>query len=172
MKKQNCPCGSGKDYQECCGVYHNGKSPENAEKLMRSRYSAYAMRRADYIMKTTHPDNPRYMADRAAWEKQILQFSDQTVFRKLDVLSFEDGEKQAYVTFFAHLSQGGQDASFKEKSLFEKFNGEWLYKQGLVLEKQKLAKEFQRASQDAERNAEIKIWDGLIGDGLDETNKY
>jgi predicted oxidoreductase (fatty acid repression mutant protein) len=43
---------------------------------------------------------------------------------------------------------------------------------GLETEKQKLAKEFQEASQDSERNAEIEIWDTLIGDGIDEANPY
>ncbi len=43
---------------------------------------------------------------------------------------------------------------------------------GLETEKQRLAREFQEASQDVERNAEIKLWDTLNGDGLDETNTY
>lgn len=46
-KKQNegpktCECGSKVAYEECCGPYHAGaKLPETAEKLMRSRYTAY-----------------------------------------------------------------------------------------------------------------------------------
>jgi hypothetical protein len=43
---------------------------------------------------------------------------------------------------------------------------------GLETKKEKLAREFREASQDAERNAEIELWDTLIGDGLDETNAY
>lgn len=43
---------------------------------------------------------------------------------------------------------------------------------GLEAEKQKLAKEFQEASKDHKRNAEIDIWDSLSQDGLDETNGY
>ena len=35
-----------------------------------------------------------------------------------------------------------------------------------------LALEFQEASQDAERNSEIALWDILIEDGLDATNAY
>ena len=42
----------------------------------------------------------------------------------------------------------------------------------LEKEKQKLAIEFMEASQDVERNAEIEVWDTLIGDGLNETNTY
>jgi len=47
-----------------------------------------------------------------------------------------------------------------------------LVTEGLEAEKNKLAREFQEASQDIERNAEIEIWDTLSGDGLDEANSY
>ena len=41
----HCLCGSGIDYQHCCGFYHSGeKIPETAEALMRSRYTAYSLR--------------------------------------------------------------------------------------------------------------------------------
>ncbi len=43
---------------------------------------------------------------------------------------------------------------------------------GLDKEKEILAREFQEANQDTERNAEIELWDTLSGEGLDETNKY
>ena len=43
---------------------------------------------------------------------------------------------------------------------------------GLERKKRKLAREFQEASQDAERNAEIELWDTLSGDGLNEMNSY
>jgi len=42
---------------------------------------------------------------------------------------------------------------------------------GLETKKQQLAREFREASLDVERNAEIKLWDNLMGDdGLDKTN--
>lgn len=40
-----------------------------------------------------------------------------------------------------------------------------LVAKGLETEKKKFAREFQEASQDAERNAEIEIWDTLNGVG-------
>ena len=45
-------------------------------------------------------------------------------------------------------------------------------KEKLETRKQKLAREFQEAYQDEERNSEIELWDTLIDDGLDETNEY
>ena len=49
-----CPCTSKKPYDRCCGPYHSGgKVPETAEQLMRSRFSAYALGKADYLRTTT-----------------------------------------------------------------------------------------------------------------------
>lgn len=47
-----------------------------------------------------------------------------------------------------------------------------LVEKGLEIEKRKLAREFQEANHDIERNAEIEIWDTLSGEGLDEANSY
>ncbi len=57
------------------------------------------------------------------------------------------------------------------KRQISKFIAE-LVAEGLEVEKNKLAKEFQEASQDTTRNEEIEIWDTLSKDGLDETNAY
>ncbi len=47
-----------------------------------------------------------------------------------------------------------------------------IVEKGLETEKLKLAREFQEASQDVERNTEIETWDTLSGDGLNEENPY
>lgn len=94
---------------------------------MRSRYAAYALHLADYIIDTTHPENPSYSNKRAEWRKEILQFSQTTSFEGLKILEFIDGEKTATVTFTASLKQGGRDTTFTEKSQFAKVNGHWLY---------------------------------------------
>jgi len=49
---KKCPCGSGQKYKKCCKLFHNGKVAKNALELMRSRYSAYVVGDAKYIMKT------------------------------------------------------------------------------------------------------------------------
>ena len=52
-----CACGSGAEYENCCGRYLSGeKSAETAEQLLRSRFTAYVRNDADYILKTIHPD--------------------------------------------------------------------------------------------------------------------
>ena len=53
-----CPCGSLKKYKKCCKLFHdNIKKPSNALELMKSRFSAFAFFKSDYIIKTTHQKN-------------------------------------------------------------------------------------------------------------------
>jgi SEC-C motif domain protein len=56
-----CPCESGQTYAQCCGALHqafdaHGQTlADTPEALMRSRYSAYALGLADYLLATWHP---------------------------------------------------------------------------------------------------------------------
>ena len=71
MAKNDCPCGTGLRYSECCKPIHKGlREAADAVELMRSRYSAYARSLVDYIIKTTHPDNPSYKKDRDQWYRK------------------------------------------------------------------------------------------------------
>jgi SEC-C motif-containing protein len=123
-----CPCDTGKLYEDCCQKLHNGAFPENALTLMRSRYSAYALQLAAYIIRTTHLKNPHYDQDHRRWTREILRFCQNTIFQKLEILDFIDGEDEAYVTFDAHLFQNKQPLDLIEKSHFEKVNRQWLYR--------------------------------------------
>jgi SEC-C motif-containing protein len=123
-----CPCHSGLSYPECCEPYHLGKQlPESALQLMRSRYSAYAIKNADYIIATTHPENSSFSADHKDWKESILYFCNRTSFRGLKVIEVLEGLQESYVTFFAHLFQNGDDVSFQETSRFVKVGDRWLY---------------------------------------------
>lgn len=127
-----CPCHSGKTYRECCEPYHTGVLPETALQLMRSRYAAYALRLADYIMQTTHPLNRSYLIDQERWKKEILSHYGNTEFYGLSILEFIDGSSEAYVTFTAQLRQKNRDVSFTEKSRFLKVGNRWLYESGEI----------------------------------------
>jgi SEC-C motif-containing protein len=118
-----CPCHSGKKYKKCCQAYHKGANPSNATLLMRSRYSAFALRNARYIISTTHPDNADFTNDIKQWEEDIFGFCDNTNFEGLKILEFVDGENEAYVKFDALLN----GSHFIEKSRFLKTGGRWLY---------------------------------------------
>jgi SEC-C motif-containing protein len=120
----DCPCCSGEKYDVCCKIYHTGFPAPTPLSLMRSRYSAYALGKADYILNTTHPHSPYYEKDRNSWKRAILQFCKNTQFLRLEILSFEEN----WVHFIAHLSHGKLD----EKSFFEKLDGKWLYLKGEI----------------------------------------
>lgn len=128
-----CPCHSGLDYSECCSPYHSGEQiPESALPLMRSRYSAYALKNPDYIIETTHPENPTFSANRQMWRESILSFCQRTKFRGLRIIEFVEGEQESFVTFYAHLFQNSDDVSFQETSRFFKVGDLWLYHSGTI----------------------------------------
>jgi SEC-C motif-containing protein len=124
-----CPCHSGEKYKKCCLPYHRGIFPATAVKLMRSRYSAFALHLSTYIMDTTHPNNSDYTASKEQWKESILKFSESTRFVGLKILEFIDGENEAFVTFEAIFDKG----SLREKSRFLKVDGKWLYESGEFL---------------------------------------
>ncbi|MDX8430416.1 MAG: YchJ family metal-binding protein [Candidatus Algichlamydia australiensis] len=127
-----CPCGSKKNYAYCCRPYHDGKLPESALLLMKSRYSAYARNLPEYIISTTHPENPHRNPNQDNWKRSIVAFSEGTEFERLEVLDFQERGNKATVTFTAYLLQDGKNASFTEKSFFEKIGERWLYQSGEV----------------------------------------
>jgi SEC-C motif-containing protein len=101
---------------------------------MRSRFSAFALQLPNYIIKTTHKENPDFTDDLKSWEASILDFSNSTQFLGLEILEFIDGDSEAFVTFHAKLSQNAHDCSFTEKSKFYKIDNQWLYHSGVFLE--------------------------------------
>lgn len=121
-----CPCHSGKKYKQCCQPYHKGVLPKTALLLMRSRYSAYALGMIEYIMATTHPNNPDASISLADWQKGISEFAATTRFLGLKIIEFIDGDEEAFVTFEAQFDHG----VMKEKSRFLNVEGKWLYESG------------------------------------------
>ena len=130
-----CPCGSPLKYKKCCKVFHdNIKNPSNALELMKSRFSAYAFKQSNYIIKTTHKENQDYSENILEWKKEIEIFSSNTDFDKLEILEFIEGKIESFVTFRATLFQNKNDISFIEKSRFKKEDNIWLYVDGQFLE--------------------------------------
>ena len=127
-----CPCCSGKPYANCCQKYHKGVVPENALALMRSRYAAYALGIANYLVDTTHPQSPHFVVDQKQWLHQIVAFSKHVSFDGLEILEFQPMEQESYVSFIAHLSQEGVDLTFSERSRFTKVGHVWKYLDGKI----------------------------------------
>ncbi len=101
---------------------------------MRSRYSAYALNLPDYIIATTHPASPQYRDDKFSWKRSISRFSREFSFQRLEILDFKERDTIATVTFTAHLTEKDNDATYTEKSSFEKIKNQWLYRAGQIAE--------------------------------------
>lgn len=74
MEELECPCGLGEKYDSCCGRYHSGTPAPTAEQLMRSRYTAFALGDADYLLRTWHPSaRPRTLKldPMCAWRRRL-----------------------------------------------------------------------------------------------------
>ena len=130
-----CPCGSQKKYKKCCKPFHDNITfPKTALELMKSRYCAFALEKSEYIISTTHKDNVDFKSNIKSWSEDILDFSKNTKFEKLEILEFIDAPEESFVTFKATLLQHNKDASFCEKSRFLKIDGKWLYVDGKFIE--------------------------------------
>ena len=90
----NCYCGNSIPFQDCCEPYIKGiANAPTAEKLMRSRYSAFATGAADYLVNTTHISKRRLHN-----KKDILVWSQANKWLKLEVLA----STETTVTFKAY----------------------------------------------------------------------
>ena len=133
-----CPCGSLKKYKKCCKPFHDKITfPKTALELMKSRFSAFAVLIADYIIFTTHENNSDYISDLKSWNQDIMNFSKNTRFERLEILDFIEGEVESFVTFKATLFQDNTDISFIEKSRFLKVEGIWKYVDGQFIDEGK-----------------------------------
>ena len=122
-----CRCGSHRLYKRCCQPWHQGRPAPTAEALMRSRYSAYALGLAAYILDTTDPQSALVEPDRAAWLESVRRFSTTTTFERLEVHDQREDGDQGEVHFTAHLRQGGHEAPMTERSRFVRSDGRWYY---------------------------------------------
>ena len=122
-----CPCGTGQPYAQCCGRYHAGalhlQAPD-AERLMRSRYSAYTMGLADYLLATWHASTRP-----AALEPDPPGLK----WLGLDLRHHaRQDEDHATVSFVARSKLGGRAHRLQETSRFVREIGRWYYVDGDV----------------------------------------
>ena len=122
-----CLCGSGSAYAECCELYHCGlQLPDTAERLMRSRFTAYAKHNADYLL--------------ASWDASkrpvTIDFSKETAeWQRLQIISCKKGgttDSKGIVEFKAFYEQDGVCCFMHEISRFIKTGGHWLYLDGVI----------------------------------------
>lgn len=124
-----CPCTSKNTFEKCCEPYLTGrKVPETAEKLMRSRFTAYATRKVDYLLATTCEDE-RSKLDR----KELEDYCRNVSCVSLKIAKTEGGGPQdetGTVLFYASLQVNGRRMLHRELSRFRRENGRWVYVDG------------------------------------------
>lgn len=122
-----CLCGSGQTYTDCCGRFHSGEqTPDTAEQLMRSRFSAYVSRNVDYLL--------------ASWDQSkrpaTIDFSKETAhWQSLEIINCKKGgtkDSKGIVEFKAFYCQDGVDCFMHEISRFVKNDHRWLYLDGVI----------------------------------------
>ena len=127
-----CPCGSGKTLAACCGPYVAGQAwPENAEALMRSRYTAYALGNYDWLVASTHPST-RAEVSAEALEEQCRGVR----WLRLDVEKCVDAPEPGsadLVEFHALYELDGVVRQLGERSAFLRDGGRLYYVDGTAL---------------------------------------
>ncbi|NOQ14798.1 MAG: zinc chelation protein SecC [Methyloprofundus sp.] len=123
----NCLCGSSLSYQQCCELLHTGQAHAlSAEALMRSRFTAYAMHNAAYLLSSwddsTRPASIDFSKDTGEWTQ-------------LEVISTKKGtakEHKGIVEFKAYFTIEGEQRVMNEISRFIKKQDRWFYLDGKV----------------------------------------
>ncbi len=120
-----CPCGNQAAYRQCCGPLHDGVAARNAEQLMRSRYSAYVLKREDYLLASWHVDTRPVSLNLAAQQPSPTWLGLE--IRQHHVRD----EENASVEFVARYRLGGGRAQRQhETSRFVRTAGRWYYLDG------------------------------------------
>ncbi|MFZ4289369.1 YchJ family protein [Variovorax sp. HJSM1_2] len=126
-----CPCGRTDTHQRalaysaCCGKYHadfEGTPAPDAEALMRSRYSAFVLQNAPYLLATWHPSR----------RPATLEFDPGARWLGLSVKAHQRLDaSHAEVEFVARQRDtSGRATRLHERSRFVHEEGRWFYVDG------------------------------------------
>ncbi|WP_020077213.1 YchJ family metal-binding protein [Cryocola sp. 340MFSha3.1] len=114
-----CPCLSGETYDACCGPLHRGEPAPTAERLMRSRFSAFALGDAAYLLRSWHPST----------RPDEFELDPGLRWYRLDIERTERGgpfDRDGVVEFVAYY-KGSERGSLHEVSRFAREGRDWFY---------------------------------------------
>ncbi len=124
-----CPCNSGSSYSGCCQPLHNGAViASSAEQLMRSRYSAFYLQNASYLIASLHPDY-RKPDD----GQSLASLFEQTQWLGLKIIDHRSKNNTATVEFSAFYQDDDKVSQLHERSRFIKIKNHWFYQDGDIL---------------------------------------
>ena len=121
-----CPCGSDVPYGRCCGPYLDaGALPGTAVGLMRSRYTAYVLARAEYLLQSWH----------ASTRPVSLALTEAPAIKwlGLEIVNTHAGgalDQTGTVEFVARYKVRGKAERLHEISRFIRQDGQWFYLEG------------------------------------------
>lgn len=123
----SCACGSGLAYANCCRPYHAGEAwPQTAEALMRSRFTAYALRDADYLLASwaadKRPTRIDFSGDASDWHKLVIR----------TVKKGTADDSKGLVEFKAFYTLQDEQYYLHEISRFGRQDGCWVYLDGEI----------------------------------------
>lgn len=120
---KNCYCDSNYSFENCCRPFIEGiKFPETPEQLMRSRYTAYVLQNADYLIVTTH------ISQRKNYSKEeILEWAKSNTWLKLEVLAITENRVEFKAYF---LDEEIKSQVHHEHSTFKFEDEKWFYVDG------------------------------------------
>lgn len=132
----DCPCGSGREFDTCCGPYLAGEAqPPTAEALMRARYTAHTRADIDYIQ-ATHDPATREDIDREATDR----WARRSEWLGLEIRGVEaggEGDEVGAVEFVAHFREREERRRHHELARFKRDEqGNWVYVDGEAPEQQ------------------------------------
>ena len=123
----NCPCCSGKTYENCCKPYHTKeKHAETAEVLMRSRFCAFAIPNGAYLMNTTLPAKRKFHS-----EAELQEWGEINQWTKLEIVNLPAINQVEFKAFY--IDAEGSHQLHHELSVFQKINDRWFYVSGTFL---------------------------------------
>jgi SEC-C motif-containing protein len=122
--RANCPCGRPTPYAACCQPLHDGQTTAaTAEQLMRSRYTAFVVHNAPYLLTTWS----------AKTRPSTIDFDPSLEWTGLEILSTTAGtafHTEGTVEFHAHHTTNGVPGTHQETSTFTREDGNWVYVTG------------------------------------------
>ncbi len=124
----NCPCCSGKEYEVCCEPFHKRlEDAPTAELLMRSRFSAFAIPNAEYLLGTTLPAKRKFHKI-----KDLQKWGEINVWTKLEIVNSSNSSQVEFKAYYT--DEKGKPQIHHELSIFEKLNKRWYYVSGEFLD--------------------------------------
>ena len=121
-----CPCKSQKSFNKCCQPIITYKlKAQTPEQLMRSRYSAYATKQAQYIFETYALSSQKEQSI-----DDIANWAEQCRWTGLTILNTLASTSMPTVEFIAYYVQGNSLYQLHEVSRFIQEDSHWRYLDG------------------------------------------